>query len=255
MTKANVLVVEDEFIVSKDIQSSLKKLGYNVIGAAPSGEKALEILAENTPDIVLMDIMLKGEMNGIETAEIVRNQYAIPVIYLTAYADESTLSKAKVTEPYGYILKPFKEIDLHTSIEMALYKHKKEQEVEKERDMLYSLVENKEKEAANQLDFIFVKSNSKLVKLKASDIYFIEALKDYVVINTGEARYTIHSTMKDIETKLGGDQFIRVHRSFIVRLDKIASIDFPNLQLENDRKLIPIGGSYRDDLTNRIKTI
>lgn len=255
MTKANVLVVEDEFIVSKDIQSSLKKLGYNVIGAAPSGEKALEILAENTPDIVLMDIMLKGEMNGIETAEIVRNQYAIPVIYLTAYADESTLSKAKVTEPYGYILKPFKEIDLHTSIEMALYKHKKEQEVEKERDMLYSLVENKEKEAANQLDFIFVKSNSKLVKLKASDIYFIEALKDYVVINTGDARYTIHSTMKDIETKLGGDQFIRVHRSFIVRLDKIASIDFPNLQLENDRKLIPIGGSYRDDLTNRIKTI
>jgi two-component system response regulator LytT len=224
MTKANVLVVEDEFIVSKDIQSSLKKLGYNVIGAAPSGEKALELLTQEQPDIVLMDIMLKGEMNGIETAEIVRNEYSIPVIYLTAYADEATLAKAKVTEPYGYILKPFKEIDLHTSIEMALYKHKKEQEVERERDMLYSLVENKEKET--QHDFIFVKS-----------------------------RYTIHSTMKDIETKLGNEQFIRVHRSFIVRLDKIASIDFPNLQLENDRKLIPIGGSYRDDLTNRIKML
>ena len=96
MTKANVLVVEDEFIVSKDIQSSLKKLGYQVIGAAPSGEKALELLEANQPDIVLMDIMLKGEMNGIETAEIVRNQYSIPVIYLTAYADEATLSKAKV---------------------------------------------------------------------------------------------------------------------------------------------------------------
>ena len=114
MTKANVLVVEDEFIVSKDIQSSLKKLGYHVVGAAPSGEKALELLEANQPDIVLMDIMLKGEMNGIETAEIVRNQYSIPVIYLTAYADEATLSKAKVTEPYGYILKHFKEIDLHT---------------------------------------------------------------------------------------------------------------------------------------------
>jgi len=253
MTKANVLVVEDEFIVSKDIQSSLKKLGYHVVGAAPSGEKALEILAENTPDIVLMDIMLKGEMNGIETAEVVKNQYSIPVIYLTAYADEATLAKAKVTEPYGYILKPFKEIDLHTSIEMALYKHKKELAVERERDMLYSLVENKERES--NLDFIFVKSNSKLVKLNASDIFFIEALKDYVVINTHDSRYTIHSTMKDIENKLGGDQFIRVHRSFIVRLDKIASIDFPNLLLENDRKLIPIGGSYRDDLTNRIKTL
>ncbi|HLP55253.1 MAG TPA: response regulator [Fluviicola sp.] len=253
MTKANVLVVEDEFIVSKDIQSSLKKLGYNVVGAAPSGEKALELLAEEQPDIVLMDIMLKGEMNGIQTAEIVRVEYAIPVIYLTAYADEATLAKAKVTEPYGYILKPFKEIDLHTSIEMALYKHKKEQEVERERDMLYSLVENKEKET--QHDFIFVKSNSKLVKLNMNEIYFIEALKDYVVINTNETRYTIHSTMKDIESKLGNEQFIRVHRSFIVRMDKISAIDFPNLQLENDRKLIPIGGSYRDDLTNRIKML
>lgn len=253
MTKANVLVVEDEFIVSKDIQSSLKKLGYNVVGAAPSGEKALEILETEQPDVVLMDIMLKGEMNGIETAEIVKNQYSIPVIYLTAYADEATLSKAKVTEPYGYILKPFKEIDLHTSIEMALYKHKKELEVERERDMLYSLVENKEKDPGHE--FIFVKSNSKLVKLNMKEIYFIEALKDYVVINTAETRYTIHSTMKDIETKLGGDQFIRVHRSFIVRLDKIASIDFPNLQLENDRKLIPIGGSYRDELTARIKML
>lgn len=253
MTKANVLVVEDEFIVSKDIQSSLKKLGYHVVGAAPSGEKALEILESEQPDVVLMDIMLKGEMNGIETAEIVKNQYSIPVIYLTAYADEATLSKAKVTEPYGYILKPFKEIDLHTSIEMALYKHKKELEVERERDMLYSLVENKEKDPGHE--FIFVKSNSKLVKLNMKEIYFIEALKDYVVINTAETRYTIHSTMKDIETKLGGDQFIRVHRSFIVRLDKIASIDFPNLQLENDRKLIPIGGSYRDELTARIKML
>jgi DNA-binding LytR/AlgR family response regulator len=88
-----------------------------------------------------------------------------------------------------------------------------------------------------------------------SDIFFIEALKDYVVINTHDSRYTIHSTMKDIETKLGNDHFIRVHRSFIVRLDKIASIDFPNLQLENDRKLIPIGGSYRDELTARIKML
>lgn len=252
--KANVLIVEDEFIVSKDIQSSLKKLGYNVIGAAPSGEQALEILSKETPDIVLMDIMLKGSMNGIETAEQVRKQYAIPVIYLTAYADEATLSKAKVTEPYGYILKPFKEIDLHTSIEMALYKHKREQEIEKERDMLYSLVENKEtRDSAH--DFIFVKSNSKLVKLNMDDIYFVEALKDYVVINTHETRYTIHSTMKDIESKLGPSDFIRVHRSFIVRLDKIHAIDYPNLQLENDKKLIPIGGSYRDDLTNRIKTL
>jgi DNA-binding LytR/AlgR family response regulator len=251
MSKTNILVVEDESIVSKDIQHSLKKLGYHVVGAAATGEKALELVRSERPDIVLMDIMLKGDMNGIETAEIIRNELAIPVVFLTAYADESTLAKAKVTEPYGYIIKPFKEIDLHTSIEMAIYKHGKEQEIIRDRDLLFSIVENKEVSA----DFIFVKSNSRLVKLKTEDIYYIEALKDYVVIHTADTRYTIHSTMKDIETKMGTSDFIRVHRSFIVRLDKIASIEFPNLTLENDKKVIPIGGSYRDDLNNRIRMV
>lgn len=250
MAKTNVLVVEDESIVSKDIQHSLKKLGYNVVGAAASGEKALEIVSESKPDIVLMDIMLKGAMNGIETAAKIKEEYNLPIIFLTAYADESTLAKAKVTEPYGYIIKPFKEIDLHTSIEMALYKHTKEREVERERDLLFSIVENKDSK-----DFIFVKSNSRLVKLRTEDIYFIEALKDYVVINTLNSRYTIHSTMKDIERKLPSEDFIRVHRSFIVRLDKIAAIEQPNLILENDKKVIPIGGSYKDDLVKKINLV
>ena len=251
MSKVNILVVEDESIVSKDIQHSLKKIGYNVVGSASTGEKAIELALSEKPDLILMDIMLKGSMNGIEAADIIKKEMSIPVIFLTAYADESTLSKAKITEPYGYILKPFKEIDIQTSVEMAIYKHKKEQEIIKERDFLYSIVENKEK----NYDFIFVKSNSKLVKINCTDICFIEALKDYVVINTIDTRYTIHSTMKDIELKMGAIDFIRIHRSFIVRLDKIVSIEYPNLTLENDKKSIPIGGSYRDDLNAKIKLL
>lgn len=250
MSKINVLVVEDESIVSKDIQHSLKKLGYNVVGAAATGEKAIELVRSEKPDLVLMDIMLKGDMSGIDTAEIVKKEVDIPVIYLTAYADEATLAKAKITEPYGYIIKPFKEIDLHTSIEMAIYKSVKNKEVEKERDLLFSIVEGKDSQ-----DFIFVKANSKLVKLKTEDIFFIEALKDYVVINTVDARYTIHSTMKDIQKKLGDENFIRVHRSFIVRLNKISAIEYPNLHLEEDKKVIPIGGSYREVLVKRINLV
>ncbi len=219
MSKINILVVEDESIVSKDIQHSLKKIGYNIVGAASTGEKAIELALSEKPDLILMDIMLKGPMNGIEAADIIKKEMSIPVIFLTAYADESTLAKAKITEPYGYILKPFKEIDIQTSVEMAIYKHKKEQEIIKERDLLYSLVKNKEK----NYNFIFVKSNSKLIKINCKDICFIEALKDYVVINTNETRYTIHSTMKDIELKMGAIDFIRIHRSFIDRLDKIVS--------------------------------
>jgi two-component system response regulator LytT len=250
MSKTNILVVEDESIVAKDIQHSLKKLGYTVVGICSNGEDAIKTAEELKPDLVLMDIMLKGDMSGIEAASYIREKFNIPIIYLTAYADESTLSKAKVSEPYGYIIKPFKEIDLHTSIEMAVYKHEKESDVKKERDFLYSIVENKESK-----DIIFVKSNSRLVKVKTSDIYFVEALKDYVVINTANARYTIHSTMKDIEKKLPASDFIRVHRSFIVRIDKIVAIEQPNLILEDDKKLIPIGGSYKDDLSSRLNMV
>lgn len=251
MAQTNVLVVEDESIVSKDIQQSLKKLGYNVVGAAATGESAVALALETKPDIILMDIMLKGEMNGIEAATKIRSEANIPVIFLTAYADESTLSKAKVTQPYGYIIKPFKEIDIHTTIEMALYKHKKEAEVLKERDLLFNLVEGQ----GTGKDILFVKSNSRMVKLRTSDIYYIEALKDYVVINTLNTRYTIHSTMKDIEAKLPESDFMRVHRSFIVRIDKITAIEQSNLVLENEKKIVPIGGSYKDDLAKRLNLV
>ena len=250
MGKIGVLVVEDESIVSKDIQYSLKKLGYNVVGVAATGQKAIDLCGEKMPDIILMDIMLKGDINGIEASTRIKESYNIPVIFLTAYADENTLSKAKVTEPYAYIIKPFKEIDLHTSIEMAFYKHSKELEILKERDMLYNIIENKENK-----DFIFVKSKSRLIKLNTEDIYFIEALKDYVVINTINKRYTIHSTMKDIERKMPQDYFLRVHRSYIVRLDKIAQIEQPNLILEDNNKIIPIGGSYKEEMLKRINLI
>lgn len=250
MSKNNILVVEDEAIVSKDIQQSLKKLGYNIVGTAATGEKAIVLANEFKPDLVLMDIMLKGEMSGIEAAQQIKAQLNIPVIYLTAYADENTLAKAKVTEPYGYIIKPFKEIDLHTSIEMALYKHTKEREVIKERDFLYALVENKEDEGV-----IFVKSNSRLVKVNTHQILFVEALKDYVVINTNEAKYTIHSTMKDIQKKLPSKDFQRIHRSYIVRLDKIIAIEQPNVVIEGGKKLLPIGGSYKEELFQRINLV
>jgi len=250
MPKKNILVIEDEAIVSKDIQQSLNKLGYNIVGSADTGENAIILALETKPDLVLMDIMLKGDMSGIDAAEQIRDKLSIPVIYLTAYADECILEKAKITEPYGYIIKPFKEIDLHTLIEIALYKHSKEREVIKERDFLYSIVENKDVEG-----FVFVKSNSRLVKVKTSSILFVEALKDYVVINAAEVKYTIHSTMKDIQKKLPVKEFQRIHRSYIVRLDKIIAIEQPNAVIEGSKKMLPIGGSYKGDLFKRLNLV
>lgn len=250
MANTNILVVEDEIIVSKDIQNSLKKLGYTIVGSAASGEKAIEVAQAEKPDLILMDIMLKGEMNGIEAAEKIKETMNIPIIFLTAYAEDSTLSKAKLVEPYGYILKPFKEIDLKTAIEVAVYKHAKEVEIIKERDLLFQIVDNKEEN-----EFVFIKSKSRFIKINLSDIMLIEALKDYVIIHTNEGKFTIHSTMKDIEKKFNFDNFFRVHRSFIVNINKIKAIEHSNIFIEDFNKEIPIGGSYKENFSKKMKWV
>lgn len=249
MSKANILVVEDESIVSKDIQLCLKKLGYNVVGAANNADKAIELALTLEPDLILMDIMLKGDANGIRATKRIQTKANIPVIYLTAYADENTLERAKITQPYGYIIKPFKEIDLKTSIEMALYKHKKEMEILDDRDRLYSIVNNE------SVDYIFVKSNTQLIKLNTKDIYYIEALKDYVNIVTLSKKYMIHSTMKSINEKMASRDYVRIHRSFIIRMEYIKKIDHTDLYMDDIQKPFPIGGSYRSDLLRKINLV
>ncbi|GAB6056624.1 methanogen output domain 1-containing protein [Methanobacterium alkalithermotolerans] len=133
---ARVLVVEDESIVAMGIKHKLQNLGHSVVDMVATGEDAIKSARENHPEIILMDIVLKGEIDGIEATQIIRKKQDIPVIYLTAYADEEMLSRAKVTEPYGYIIKPFKSSEINANIEMAIYKHassKKQNEILKKR--------------------------------------------------------------------------------------------------------------------------
>jgi len=129
MVKAKILVVEDERVVALSIQNRLESLGYIVTANVTSAEAAIAGISQNPPDLVLMDIRLKGKIDGIEAAAQMRQQFQLPVVYLTAYNDEETLERAKLTEPYGYLLKPFESKDLATTIEVALYKHKMEQQL------------------------------------------------------------------------------------------------------------------------------
>lgn len=122
MSTATILVVEDEAITAKDIEATLQDLGFAVCGIASSGAEALQKAESGRPDLVLMDIVLQGEMDGIEAAERIRASWGIPVVYLTAHSDDRTLHRARVTEPYGYIVKPFNERELHSNVEISLYK-------------------------------------------------------------------------------------------------------------------------------------
>ncbi|BBD59718.1 two-component hybrid sensor and regulator [Nostoc sp. HK-01] len=140
MTDANILVVEDESIVAKDLQNRLRKFGYTVPAIASSGQEAINKAVEIIPDLVLMDIRLKGQMDGIQAAEQIHKYLDVPIIYLTAYADENTLERAKITEPFGYLLKPFKERELQTNIEIALTKHRLEKQLKTNQKWLSTLL-------------------------------------------------------------------------------------------------------------------
>jgi CheY-like chemotaxis protein len=128
MTKAKIMIVEDEWVTADDIRMSLQSLGYTVTSVTSSGEEAIQNAEKDKPDLVLMDIVLEGKMDGIEAANEIRTNLNIPVVYLTAYADEKILERAKITEPFGYIVKPFITEDIRITIELALYKHKADKE-------------------------------------------------------------------------------------------------------------------------------
>jgi signal transduction histidine kinase len=167
--KSRILVVEDEGIVAKDIQHTLIGLGYEVTSLAATGERAVELAMTTEPDLVLMDIMLRGELDGVTAATRIRNSLKIPIVFLTAYSDPDTLERAKCVEPFGYIIKPFQDRELYTVIEMALHKRKIERELEESQELLRKLLESeqqarREAQEANRAKDIFLATLSHELK-------------------------------------------------------------------------------------------
>ncbi|MCM0591752.1 MAG: ATP-binding protein [Gloeotrichia echinulata IR180] len=212
--KANILIVEDERIIAYDIKNCLENSGYNVVGMVAYGELAIEKAGELHPDLILMDVMLKGKMNGIEaTAEIVTH-FNIPVVYLTAYSDASNLQRAKTTQPFGYVLKPFEETQLITTIEIALNKHQtelvmrqaleKEQEDRKIKSHFVSMVSH---EFRNPLSNIF--NYTELLSNYSSQLN--EATKDEYIHNIQKSVKYLDHLLTDVlligKAEIGKHQF------------------------------------------------
>ncbi|MCD4817662.1 MAG: HD domain-containing protein [Candidatus Cloacimonetes bacterium] len=141
MAPRRLLIVEDERIIAEDIKRTLTKFGYEVIDIVASGPQAIDLVKRENPSLVLMDINLEGTMTGVEASKIIHSDHGVPVVYLTAYADQATLNKAKITEPFGYILKPFEERELHATIEMAFYKHKMEKALQESERFLKTVID------------------------------------------------------------------------------------------------------------------
>ena len=165
MAKTQIFIVEDEFVVAMDLQRNLEQLGYTVCGRVNSGEKALQFVAHTRPQLILMDIMLKGQMTGIEAAANIRAQYHVPVVYVTANTNAQVLEQAKITEPFGFIVKPFTERELHVNIEMALYKHRMEEQLRQSEERYRRLIES-----ANEMIVLVQDGVLKLLNPKTTEI-------------------------------------------------------------------------------------
>ncbi|MCG6551916.1 MAG: response regulator [Candidatus Magnetominusculus sp. LBB02] len=137
---ARILVVEDETIVAMNIKDMLLEHGFDVTGVVSSAEDAIKQVEQNAPDLILMDIVLKGELDGVAAASIIHSRYDIPIIYLTAFSDDDTLSRAKHTKPYGYILKPFEGRELYINIEFALYRYKMQKRLRESEQWLLAIL-------------------------------------------------------------------------------------------------------------------
>lgn len=247
---ARILIVEDEPLIAMDIATSLSRAGYTIVGTTATAEKALELVEETRPDLVLMDIMLRGEMNGIEAAKIVRRDFWIPVVFLTAYSERNTVDRAKVAEPYGYILKPFTVATLRSTIEMALYKSGQDARSRRDAMDLAHVVAH-----GPVVGQLFVKDRGRNVRLALDQVLCVEALKDYMAIHTQGRRHIVHSTLQGLLQQLPIRDFAQVHRSYVVRVDRIATVEAQGIQLEGYSKRIPIGRAYHSGLMARLAPI
>ncbi|GMQ25464.1 hypothetical protein Aoki45_21460 [Algoriphagus sp. oki45] len=241
--KTRILIVEDDMIIAANISLQLSKLGYEVTGIESRGEDAINHALQNRPDIILMDIQLKGGINGIEAAKEIQEKASIPLIYLTANSDDASFQKAKETKPYAFISKPFTKLNLERTIELVVEKIKEDSDEEKNSN---SLIESLD-------DRIFIRNNGKLIKLMLDDILYIEADRNYCNIITTNQNYLIVSPLNTFCQKMESKDFLRVHRSYVVNIRKLDAVADSHLEIK--RKVIPISKMYKEDLMRSIRKV
>lgn len=246
MATPKILIAEDEIIIAEDIASCLEELGYYIC-AIDSGDHLIDIIRETEPNLLLLDIHLKGEIDGVELAAQIKKEFDIPFIFLTAYADKATIDRAKTTEPYGFIVKPFDDKDLRSAIEIALYKHGRDKE------RFEPKIATPINESTFTNEFLFVKVKHRMVKIALKDILWVEAYDNYSFIITPGHKYLISSTLKEMENKLPSASFVRTHRSYIVNLEKVDAFEEGSLIITE--KSIPIGKSFRKELMTKFNII
>ncbi len=252
MSSIQLLIVEDDFFVAEDIQNSIEALGFEVSARVDNGKAAIQEVIKNPPDLAIMDIRIKGEMDGIETASQLARDYGIPIIYLTDQSDQETYERAKTTSPHAFLAKPFTPIALQRSIELAItqvYKDQKLKEREQE-DLKTGKVLNKH---------YMLKDRDGLHAINLKEIKYLLADKQYCYLYAGDKKWHISRPMgKVLESLHRADycqnNILRISKSTCVNLEKISQITGNQVLVENESFSIGKEGYY-DALYRHIETI
>lgn len=241
MALLKIGIVEDELVIARTILSALGELGYGHCGPAINYTEAVEMIENDKPDLVLLDIRLSGRKDGFDVAEKLNELHRIPFIFLTANSDVETIDRAKKVKPHAYIVKPFTKEELYAAIEIAFNNFAGENAGEKT-----------EKPASRHTrDFMFVKDGYVFRKIFFAELLYLESEANYVLLHlTSQKKIMVRSTINDFMEQLHPDRFIRIHRRFSINSQFIEDI-FPS-ELSVRGVKLPIGKSYRDGLLNTL---
>jgi len=231
-----IYIVEDEPLIADTIAHVLDKEGYTVCGITDNAKEALYDIEELQPDLILLDINIIGDITGIMLAEKINEKFDIPFIFLTSLSDKDTLNKVKQSNPSGFLSKPFNEAGLRSNIEIALFKH---QQIQEEKNLINNT--------------FFIKNKGELIKIDKTAIQYLEAYDNYAKLICEKKEYLLSFTLKTMCEKLTDKNFIRIHRSYLININKIDSL-FEGYVFINHKKL-PIGKSYKKDLMDSISLL
>ncbi len=241
MENLRVVIVEDELIIAEDLRQTLEAEGYVIAGCFDSAEESLEKIGALQPDLVMIDIRLKGPMTGIDLASRLRNMLSVPFIFVTASSDEKTYRLAKSTSPQAFLVKPFNSRSLLAAVDLALDNFVAERSDQAGKISAADRLASQ----ATASDSLFIRVNGKHKKIKLSEFLFVEANGSYINIVTTSGRYTLSYNLRDFQRKLPVPGLVRVHRSYVVNVARIDSFDDGFVYV--DQNQIPLGKSYRHD--------
>lgn len=242
MSKNKIIIVEDEALIADHIASILENANYEVIGIFDEAQSLFTFLEEQVPDLLILDINLNGDLDGVDIAYEINSKHEIPIIFLTSNTDKRTIERVKRTMPVSFIAKPYTADGLVSNVDIALHKSKE-------------LLQNKLKTNSRvEDDAIFVKDKNELVKIMYDNIAYVQAMDNYaiIVVTTGK-KYVVPHTLKKLEEDLLPHNFIKTHRSYLVNYRHISSI-LPKAVKINDIE-IPLSEGHKPDVLCKINTL